>query len=991
MTPIGNSFDGGFFKASQMPVSAQPWRWAPHSGAQEAWQAWAREAADWLSAQGADARDALVVLPVGAVLSQARQAWAAVVGGWVPRIDTIASVAESLAWAWVPGDTDDGAGLPPVTLDAVVDRLQAARSLGREAWGKQWAQRDRRGFEFALDQVVEAAQTWVRRMQAIAPDERGAYLDQARAALGAGAGAASQQGPGGRERLLLAWALEWAAATASGGLPIDPLYALRPSALLVVTAGQAVSPGTEGHLTLGLMAHLAGQGVPVNWHSASAASPVPGAPRERPPVLVPCRDGEDEAQQAAAQVIAAVNFARARAASQPVALIALDRSLIRRVRAMLEGAGILMADETGWLLSTTRAAAVLTRLLQASHPRAATDDLLDWLKSGWLAWAVGEGATSRPQELSLDMAAGRLEAWCRRHGMLGAWGLQVPPVSEAPVSDAVQKVPTGKEAMPPSAVHLWHWALQAVEPLQRLWTARKPSLQDWLLALREALARSGALAVLQGDEAGALALDALRFEALEALDASLDAPSGSASQAGGGMWAGLSTQTRLDGAAFARWVGMVLESTTFRPPSPAQAADVVITPMARAVLRPFDAIVLPGADERQLGAMGSQSGWLGVKLREAMDLATPATQRAAQWDAFSLLMSRPGVVCLYRQAQGSEPLEASAWLERWSAQEGTPIARQPDAREARPLVRTPVVLPQPSLRDAPWALPAQVSATSYDALRQCPYRFFATSVLGLREQDELEEGLDRSDFGIWLHEVLRSFHAQRQTQLALSTLEEDVQAWLDAAHAVIAEQGLDRDSQRPYFLPFQADLDSMARAYVQWLRGHEDEGWRVRDAELQERKALRVNDELVVDLYGQLDRIDVRWQDGRKQRMVIDYKTGSADALKRKVAMPLEDTQLAFYAALSEPARADDTAGSRQDAQEVAAAYLHLDAQAVKQFEHADVVHSAQVLLDGLMRDWERLHAGAPMPALGEGSACAYCQARGLCRKDHWAAQEAQP
>jgi ATP-dependent helicase/nuclease subunit B len=449
------------------------------------------------------------------------------------------------------------------------------------------------------------------------------------------------------------------------------------------------------------------------------------------------------------------------------------------------------------------------------------------------------------------------------------------------------------------------------------------------------------------------------------------------------MWAGLSTQTRLDGPAFLRWVGTVLEATTFRPPAPEQPADVVITPMARAVLRPFDAIVLPGADERQLGAMGTQSGWLGIKLREAMDLATPASQRAAQWDAFSLLMSRPGVVCLYRHAQGSEPLEPSAWLERWAAQEGTPIAAQADARELRRLACTPVPTPQPTLQDALWALPAQVSATSYDALRQCPYRFFATSVLGLREQDELEEGLDRSDFGIWLHEVLRSFHAARQTQLALSTPEEDVRAWLDAADAVIRAQGLDRDSQRPYFLPFQADLDRMAQAYVRWLRAHEDEGWVVRDTESAARRELRVNDTLQVTLHGQLDRIDVRRHEGQRQRMVIDYKTGSAEALKRKVATPLEDTQLAFYAALSEP-EPGASAGT-QDHEDVVAAYLHLDVQAVRQFDHAEVAHSAQVLLDGLARDWERLYAGAPMPALGEGSACAFCQARGLCRKDHWA------
>lgn len=951
-----------FFDTRSMTIKPSPWAWAPHSSAQACWQTWATETAAWLRGQRADVREALIVLPVGAVLAQARQAWAVAVGGWLPRIDTIAALSEGLAWSRISAPTQNEAGLPALTLDAVVDRLQAARSLGSEAWGKQWAQRDRRGFEFALDQVVDAAQTWVRRMQSLAPGQRAAYLDHAREALGAGV----PQGPGGRERLLLAWALEWAGASALAGLPADPLFDMRPSALVVVTAGEAVSPGTEIHLTLGVMSHLAEQGVPVLWRSAAGAPWPQGATLERGPTARPCANAEEEAQQAAAQVVAAINDGRTQGAQAPVALIALDRSLIRRVRAMLEGAGALIADETGWLLSTTRAAAVLTRLLQASHPRASTDDLLDWLKSGWLAWPKDDGPDACPAGPSLASATGDLEAWCRRHGMLGAWGLQVAAATSGDAADEAlpaQLVPSGRQAMPVSAAGLWRWALQVVEPLQALWSAKRPSLRDWLLGLQVALERSGAMQSLQADAAGELALQSLRFDTL------------ASAEAGGGMWVGLSIQTRLDGQAFLRWVGTVLEATTFRPPAPDQPADVVITPLARAVLRPFHAIVLPGADERQLGAMGSQSGWMSTKLREALDLATPASQRAAQWDAFSLLMNRPGVVCLHRQAQGSEPLEPSAWLERWAKQVGVAIGEAPDARLATWVQPSPVMPPLPSLKQALWALPEQVTATSYEALRQCPYRFFATSVLGLREQDELEEGLDRSDFGIWLHEVLRTFHERRQSQLAISTEAEDVDAWLQAARRVITEMGLDRDSQRPYFLPFQADLDRLARTYVTWLRTHEDAGWALQDAERVEQRELRVGEGLSVKLYGQIDRIDARHHEGRKQHLVLDYKTGSLEGLKRKVAAPLEDTQLAFYAALSDPQWA------------VSAAYLHLDVQDVKQLDHEDVERSAQVLMQGLAQDWVRLHAGAPMPALGEGSACTYCQARGLCRKDHWATQ----
>jgi ATP-dependent helicase/nuclease subunit B len=48
------------------------------------------------------------------------------------------------------------------------------------------------------------------------------------------------------------------------------------------------------------------------------------------------------------------------------------------------------------------------------------------------------------------------------------------------------------------------------------------------------------------------------------------------------------------------------------------------------------------------------------------------------------------------------------------------------------------------------------------------------------------------------------------------------------------------------------------------------------------------------------------------------------------------------------------------------------------------VTASARALVEGLTRDYERLRAGAALLALGEGPACEHCDARGLCRRDHW-------
>ena len=949
------------------------WVWPAGCDARLAWREWAKDTAAWLQKAGASPRDAVVTLPVGAVLSLARQGWADEVGGWLPQIDTIAGLAAALSWDRSTPTLSEGAAAQfgaAITLDALVDRMQAARSLGQQTWARQWAARDRRGHEHALAQVVDAAQTWVRALQSVPPARRPEQVDAWRAQMQAHVGQQGAAGPGGRERLLLSWALEWAAATADAGLGMDAVYGLRPSAWVAVTAGTGVMPASEVALMLSAARWAAGSGVPSRWVAAEAASSCQAADVSLKVSVTSCRDALDEARQAAAQVIDAVNQRRREQGGRrdaevpPVALLALDRSVVRHARALLDESGLKMADETGWRLSTTRAASVCSRLVSAANPRASTDDLLDWLKSGWIRME-SPGDSLFPADATA--ATGALEVWCRRHGLLSAWGLitdlPVPPDDAAGAAS-----PSRHQRMGDEARVLLLWARQALAPLQDLWGATRPTLLQWLQGVRDALVRSGAAEGLRADPAGALAWSTLRLDALESEPGVETEPLAALGP--------LYRATRLDGAGFLRWLGEALEAVTYRPEADGAQPDVVITTLARAVLRPFHTVVMPGADERQLGALVAPSGWLGVRLREDMGLVTPAQARQAQWEAFQLVMTRSRVLALHRKAQGSEPLEASAWLSRWTDATGVGLLPLADVRPVRVLTAQPTRMPRPSLLGAPLSLPTQVSATNCDVLRQCPYRFFATVLLKLQSHDELEEGVARSDHGTWLHEVLRRFHAQRERETARRDTSADVAAWLEAAQQAASDLGLMGAGQRAFFQPYLAALPDLARTYVAWLQGHESQGWSLRACEVSRSHELDLGEGLRLKLVGQLDRVDVRHRDGEEIAFVIDYKTGNAVSLKQRAASGAEDTQLAFYAALS-PGHHD-----------VQAAYVHLDARKVQSLTHPDVLESAATLLDGLAHDWRRLALGAPMPALGEGSACTHCTVRGLCRRDHWALDE---
>jgi RecB family exonuclease len=179
------------------------------------------------------------------------------------------------------------------------------------------------------------------------------------------------------------------------------------------------------------------------------------------------------------------------------------------------------------------------------------------------------------------------------------------------------------------------------------------------------------------------------------------------------------------------------------------------------------------------------------------------------------------------------------------------------------------------------------------------------------------------------------------------------------------------------FLPYAAWFERLAPRYLDWLHGEEAAGVRVQETELELQAAP---ESLGARLKGRLDRLDVRHEAGARVWRIVDYKTSSAASLAERRRDPLEDTQLAFYAALLAVAR-PGAAGR------IEALYLPLDDRGnrLEALPHEDVQASAEALLEGLAQDLARLRQGAPLPALGEGAACEHCNARGLCRRDHWA------
>ena len=852
---------------------------AVDKAAPEPWTAVARATLQWLQQHQLPPRDAILLLPFAALLAPVRDAFAAL-GGWQPRVETTLTLAASLG---PPPEPEPG----HCTGDPVLDRLCARTLLQRQTWAQRWAQADPAGFDRIVVSVVDAAQALRAGAHERPPAERAAFWAQARSSLAAPAG------PAAAESLLLQLALEWAAVAAPAHT--DSLFALRPSAWIAVAAG-----GPDA-----LADAVAAQGAMPALRlvlDAPADDPFAAVSGQAQLQRIVCDDFESEAQAAAAEVVRALNVGRA-----PVALVALDRALVRRVRALLARQHIPLIDETGWVLATTRAAAVVVGLLKAANSAAegdvelggtAKDTLLDWLKD----WPGAEPA-------ALDS----LEAlWReRRH---------------VPDRDAALRL-----------------SKQAQRHLQALAAGGTLPLAAWLRRLRDSLAADGTLAFLHADGAGSQVLAALHLQ-----------------DDRGAAWEQAAAQARLSFSGFTAWVQATLEQMPYLP-LPDEGAVVVLTPLARAFGRPFGHVVVPGADHLHLGATESPPALISDSWAAALGLDHAAARRQRQQAALAQVLRAEHVTLLRRHRDGEDLLTESPdveWLllcrQRSGAPEWPLQAWQP-AHASRPRLGVPRPLPT-----APAALPDLLSATQLEALRACPYRFFARAVLRLDEAEEIDTGLAKRDYGNWLHAVLHHFHSER-----VYTEPSDAQLQQAAEH-ITQTMALDDGEM----LPWRASFETFSPAYLSWCAAREADGWYWADGESDHRRAPPELQGL--RLRGRIDRLD-HGPEGLQQ--LLDYKTGNADVLKRKVSQPLEDTQLAFYAALL---GAEETLG---------AAYVALDSPgAPLAIPHKDVHLSAQTLLEGLGDEWQRLREGAAMPALGEGAVCDTCEARGLCRRDHWEA-----
>ncbi len=616
---------------------------------------------------------------------------------------------------------------------------------------------------------------------------------------------------------------------------------------------------------------------------------------------------EQEARAAAMQVRLWLQQGK-----RDIAIVVQDRVVARRMRALLERAEVLVTDETGWTFATLSVSTVLDRWLSALQSDFYHVDLLDLLKSPFIF--------SDMASAERKAAVYQLEQLLRKQGVV-----------------------TGLEKFTALTAH----DVSLHRPMARLRQAvelfgqgKKKSLAEWLVVLRESLQVLGIDTSLQQDEAGAQLLQSMELWQQELKE----------------------DKGRYRFNEWRRWLAQQLDTQTYRDSS--IDSTVRFTHLAATRWRVYDAVLLLGCDADHLPGDADGGRWFNDAVRGSLNLSTRNTHAARQRDdLLALLTLNRCVLVTWQKDRNGEVGLLSPYLEILRELHKLTYGDDLSDHELQAILlaeETHLVelagagKPSPSV--AAKRVPASISISAYNSLVACPYQFYARYILRLNELDEVQEGIEKRDYGERVHEILRRFH-ERYTQVSEHPVIELNTTLRQISEDVFADLLLQDFSARAWLARWFTTLP----AYLDWQIENEKQGWRYAESESPFDWELEE-----VRLRGRIDRLDVRGEEKR----VLDYKTQSEQVLRNKLREPGEDVQLACYAYAHEAADA---------------AFVSIENGKVKLVEPKhDMPQLAQLNTERLVHLMANIRAGSVLPANGIDATCEYCEMRGVCRKGEW-------
>ena len=628
-----------------------------------------------------------------------------------------------------------------------------------------------------------------------------------------------------------------------------------------------------------------------------------------------------------------------------IALIAQDRLVARRVRALLDrlGPNLTVIDRTGWKLSTTNAAAALQSYLELinSGPGPNLSTLLGFLKNPLLNWETITRQLLVDEALDPDAFA---------------WFVESSLLSRVSGEDWVEWVrvfePDQRDEKNDHQQLQYLSATKAfikiLRDLAMQWQSQYQTSQDWTDLLKNHLIQLGMMDALQVDPAGKNVLDELHK--LGQLQQSKMSVSG---------WVSL----------FDTW----LEQSSFTQELEYQSVRISIIPLSSTRLNRFDAVVMVGCDNRQLPSPVDHGSIFSRAMLKALDEQLPVYEYLSQArDLSQLLVTHIYVDFLWQEFQKAEEVNRpAAWLTR--LQMGLPSFKDVSIDLSIGQTQSVGMLPSKTKVLYPGLLPTQISPSSYQSLRTCPYRFFVTYILKLRSPKALQDMSEFGSIGTLLHDILKEFYRSYDKHQAFPS-QPAQRKWMEQELTTISREQWNKLIQlNGQLLYEQEQWLEQVPAWVDWQLNQESNGWRFDEAEKNLEFALQLSNGVSILVKGRADRIDRK---AHHELRVWDYKFKSLEKLKKSQKHLEDDPQLLMYS--NALLVKGDSEISIRDTGWIGLRDPKGMDRTVMQELSPEILEDLQGQMTSVLSQvWQ----GKSLPANGPTQICQYCEARGLCRK----------
>jgi ATP-dependent helicase/nuclease subunit B len=653
-----------------------------------------------------------------------------------------------------------------------------------------------------------------------------------------------------------------------------------------------------------------------------------------------------------------------------IALVAQDRLAARRARALLSrlGNSLRIRDETGWKLSTTRAAAAfdsLLELIRAPKEGPSANVLLEFLQNPYFDLAR---SLQKSSQVCVDLIT-QLEDILLASQAKSGWETFIAAIDKANGYASTHGGSPNEQLIK---------LIQFAKKLHLAWQSPLLECSSAYAQLQNSLEEAGMAQRLEKDAAGKQLL-----EVLKRFDLS------------GGPYKDL--KMRLP-----EWLSLlktVIEEAAYEEAGKEAGATLSILPLSSTRLREFDAVVVIGCDEQQLPAFSEPPLFFSDALNRYLKSSTITAQYIQQArDLSQLLVTCKSVDLIWQsKSKSGEPLRPSAWIQRlqvvlkkkipWEVVE---VKLKPFEGQSQPIQKS-VSIPDLDLR-----IPTTVSPSAYKALRDCPYRYYVSNLLGLRKVKEFEEGFDASLAGQTLHALLRNFFQALKTEEKKS--HSTIHGGSDARRQWMIEHLMkfsDKEFEKliagdARILGTLRDWQKQIPSFVDWQLKRENEGWRYHDAELSVGFTLSITDpngiKQDIRIAGRADRFDIHESDA-SAAAVIDYKNQKIKKITQRAENILDDPQLLIYArgATENPVEARIPGREVEQAEWVT---LRADVKDAEKIVRVHPVEDMPAVMaefsEQVVNDLNDLWARKPMKAFAPDSVCQYCEVRGVCRKGMW-------